>query len=155
MRIAVFIFFDPEGFPFLLQLNGKIYVKGGIVFSQFLVVAVLDETAGIYRIVYCIHIGSNEFRVEVFQPEETTLAIYHRLSFAFIVNQQQRGDAGLFGDPVIVGPKSWRDMHDSCTVFRGNEITGDDTECLSEGSHPGEKLFIVYSNQLASCKFAK
>ena len=85
----------------------------------------------------------NPFRVKVFEEEEFTCLVDHRLCLAVFVDEVQWRDVGLFCHSVIVGTECRSDMDYACTVFCCDVIAWDDTESVAVRSHPRDERLVV------------
>ena len=93
------MFFHLESQVVLLHHHADVYIKAFgclssffIVFaidSKLRVVSVLNPTALILFILFDIYAFFHELFVEFIQQVEFTCKVYHRTSFAFLVNHEQ------------------------------------------------------------------
>ena len=141
--VGVGVLFDLENLVLCLEHHREIDVERRRVGGERIVVGVFHVTARPLGIGRCIDVVAYEGRVELFEQEEPSLAIDHRLILARLIDHKQRGDASGAGHAVVVRTERRGDMYDTRTVGGGHVVAQDDAERIARRLHPGDELFVA------------
>ena len=171
VRVVVYVLLNLESRTLLLHLHAQDDVQVLGLGQRFLVqvrilrvVGVLHEVTGVVPVAV-VDAGLHESLVHVVLHEVLTREIHHGARVAGLVDDEQRGDAGILGHLGIVGTEGRCDVYDTRTVLRGHIVTGDDAECLGAlihglavlqcaRLHPGEELLVVQTHEVRAHELA-
>ena len=138
MRIVVHVLFDAEGRALFFHLNAENNVEvhilaGGLfivlaVHIVFGVVGVLHKLSlvtgiGILDNARLVEIGIHILGQEIFARE-----VYHRTRVASFVNDEEAGNACIFGHLGVIGTKGRRNVYDTRTILGRYVVTGNYAE---------------------------
>ena len=155
MRVAVNMFFNFEGLVFFFEHHRNVDIHSCIIFSEGFVVFVLHIPACKFSISSQIHIFSNKCRIHIFYQEEPSVTVNQWLALSFKIVNNQRSYTVLFGNPVVVGTKCGRNVHNSGTIFGSYKIAGYHSESVTFWFYPVNQLFVVYTFELTSGVFSQ
>ena len=148
VRVVVRMFLALEELALFLEEHHDVDVEALVLLGLGGVVSVLHELAGVGAVGLHVHAVLDELGVEVFDAEELTRAVDHRLWLAVLVDHLQGRDARGGGHAFVVGAEGGRDVDDARTVFGGDIVARDDAEGAFARVDPRNQLFVLDADQV-------
>ena len=140
MRIVVNVFLYLKCYALLFHFetdNDVQILVFGSGFGIILAILIVFGRISVFNIVACVMIVCvyvNTFIYKRFgkfvKHIVFTSEVYHRAGFAKFVDKVERGNVGCLCHFGVVGTECGCNVNDTCTVFGGNVVAGDNTECL-------------------------
>ena len=148
MWVVVYVFFYLEHLIVSLQVHADTDVQRLILFSKVFVIRILNISACKLFPLVDVHILLYELPVKVFYVEIFALKVYYWSLLPFLVNEDYRTNASLFGDKSIVGTKVRRNMHDTRTVVSGDIVAWYHSEGIAHRLDCRHELFILHIHKV-------
>ena len=140
-----------EYLAFAFEHYGYVDVERRVAVFERIVVGVLHVTSRPLLVGFDIDVLADKRRVEVFETEEASRTVYHRVVLACRIDHEQRCYACGTSHAVVVCTERRRDMDDTRTVRSGNVVARDYAERIAEVCHrlyPRNQLFVADSLQV-------
>ena len=160
MRIGVHVLFCAEHASILLHFQAEMKVQclrlgSGIfivlaIHCELRVIGILHPTACITLVERGIDILFVPSLIQFFGQPVFACEVHHRTRSLFFGLHIQSGYTGSIRHFLVVRTKGGSDMDDTCTVFGGDIVTGDDTEGSFSGIHPREELVVMQPDKFLS-----
>ena len=123
----------------LFEYHAKHNIQIFCLCSSCFVIFAIDIELWLVRVLYilpCIlgirvtqHTSRNEMTIQLVYFVIFSFQINHGSCLTLFVDEEKWGDMSILGHLSIVCTKSWSNMHDTSTIFRGDIITWNHTEC--------------------------
>ena len=132
------------------------------IYSELWVICIFHPTSLIFLIFFYVYTLLNKSFIQLFQQIELTSKVYHRTSFALLINHKQRRNTCSACYISIVSTESRCDVYDTCTIFGCNVVTRNHTEsligsyfpraifCYRHRFYPWNQLFVLHTNQVST-----